>query len=281
MNEYKKMTDNELVLLFQKDRNKDASAAMYERHKALLYKESIWAAGRSVASVDECLSHASEALLIAMKSFDTTRGECKFSTYLVRAVRSRNFKSQHAHGAIRVPYTGYKTNRNAAEKANSCGSLSGMDRENFDVAENDCDSPLTLLSEREDIERLHSAMSLLSDRRKFVLTRRFFDGLTLKVVGEELGVTKERVRQIETDALAKLREYMVTVRCTAHNWRRHGFDRKGKQRWKCTICKLSKTDSDRAFRRHRHSDETIREVESNEYNTGDLRKVLISKCTIK
>ncbi len=39
----------------------------------------------------------------------------------------------------------------------------------------------------------------------FVLTGRFIEGLTLDQVGAQMGLTKERVRQLESKALGKLR----------------------------------------------------------------------------
>ena len=57
--------------------------------------------------------------------------------------------------------------------------------------------------------RLAELMKRLSDRERDVLRMRFgLDGheqLTLKSTGEKLGITRERVRQIEKEALQKLR----------------------------------------------------------------------------
>ena len=54
-------------------------------------------------------------------------------------------------------------------------------------------------------------LNRLDEREQKIITARFGLGrgkepLTLKQVGEELGVTKERIRQLEARALSKLRD---------------------------------------------------------------------------
>ena len=65
-------------------------------------------------------------------------------------------------------------------------------------------------SPREVEEYFHDGHHLLTAREKKVLTRRFGLGggdeaWTLRQVGREVGLSKERVRQIQTGALGKLR----------------------------------------------------------------------------
>ena len=56
-------------------------------------------------------------------------------------------------------------------------------------------------------------LTLLPERQREVLMRRFglagFEASTLEDVGEQIGLTRERVRQIQVDALKRLREILM------------------------------------------------------------------------
>ncbi len=75
--------------------------------------------------------------------------------------------------------------------------------------------PDETVSELIDTERrvswLHSALNVLNERElRIVSERRLRDeGATLESLGETLGISKERVRQIENRALEKLRDALV------------------------------------------------------------------------
>jgi RNA polymerase sigma factor (sigma-70 family) len=71
------------------------------------------------------------------------------------------------------------------------------------MAEQDYERALAAIT----IEALHSVLSGLSERERYVLELRYgLDGdeLSLRQVGERLGLSGERVRQLERRALAKL-----------------------------------------------------------------------------
>lgn len=59
-------------------------------------------------------------------------------------------------------------------------------------------------------EKIHALLNTLDDRSAFVLKKRFgfYDGhiYTLEEIGEELGITRERVRQIQNKAIFKLKK---------------------------------------------------------------------------
>ena len=64
----------------------------------------------------------------------------------------------------------------------------------------------------QELGRMSNAFeNLLNDRQRFVLTRRYGleDGefRTLSEVGKEMRLSRERVRQIEREALSRLREH--------------------------------------------------------------------------
>ena len=72
--------------------------------------------------------------------------------------------------------------------------------------------PSDLLQDDDVLAHLEHWLNELSDKQRAVVERRFGlhgrERATLEEVGNEIGVTRERVRQIQIDALRKLREVM-------------------------------------------------------------------------
>ncbi len=76
-------------------------------------------------------------------------------------------------------------------------------------------SPIVSIENREEKALLTESLSILKDKERRVIDLRFGltgegndEGMTLESIGHALGVTRERVRQIEASALAKMRGYM-------------------------------------------------------------------------
>ncbi|MCP5152045.1 MAG: RNA polymerase sigma factor RpoS [Ectothiorhodospiraceae bacterium] len=72
--------------------------------------------------------------------------------------------------------------------------------------------PAILLQDNDVQEHLGTWLSRLNEKQRAVVERRFglngFESATLEEVGSELGVTRERVRQIQIEALKRLREML-------------------------------------------------------------------------
>lgn len=76
-----------------------------------------------------------------------------------------------------------------------------------------CD-PSQLLQDRDIKDSIASWLDELSDKQREVVSRRFglrgYESSTLEEVGREIGLTRERVRQIQVEALKRLRVIMET-----------------------------------------------------------------------
>jgi RNA polymerase primary sigma factor len=77
------------------------------------------------------------------------------------------------------------------------------------VADEEAGTPFELLRDKDLQNELGELLEELDDREKKIISQRFgFEGgkrKTLQQVGESLGVSRERIRQLESAALSKLR----------------------------------------------------------------------------
>ncbi len=91
----------------------------------------------------------------------------------------------------------------------------GASAERSDFLVSDSPLPDEIVEETIDVERracwLKTALGVLNEREmKIIEGRRLSeDSVTLEALGEELGISKERVRQIESRALEKLRSALI------------------------------------------------------------------------
>lgn len=72
-----------------------------------------------------------------------------------------------------------------------------------------CGVPDVMAQSEDDARAIKKVLSTLTKRERFIIRERFgFDGgkrKTLEVIGESVGITRERVRQIQVEALEKIR----------------------------------------------------------------------------
>ncbi len=142
-------------------------------------------------SFDDLLSEGISCLIKAVEKFDFDRG-FRFSTYATRAVRREVFRLVQRHHRERTRFaTGASevlsqelTTETTQERSESCW--------------------------RHIDQSIGKMLSALDEREQFIVQARYgFEDLgekpTFQRLGEILGVSKERVRQLEQRALGKLR----------------------------------------------------------------------------
>ncbi len=85
-------------------------------------------------------------------------------------------------------------------------------REWMDTLEDDSPQAAETVERNHDLDQvrnwLNDAMQALSDRERYIVAQRKLveEPRTLESIGEELGLSKERIRQVESAALTKLRK---------------------------------------------------------------------------
>ncbi|MBI5864535.1 MAG: sigma-70 family RNA polymerase sigma factor [Planctomycetes bacterium] len=139
----------------------------------------------------ELVSDGNVSLMRAIDKFDFTRG-FKFSTYGSWAI-IRNF-------ARSMPEERSRQERYQTGRDELLDTASALD---FEEAENE-----TLPAVRSTVERM---LASLDERDRGILRQRFGldaggEPATLEQIGQRFGVSKERIRQLEARAIAKLRE---------------------------------------------------------------------------
>jgi RNA polymerase sigma factor for flagellar operon FliA len=73
------------------------------------------------------------------------------------------------------------------------------------IADRDAPDPQALVDQGELRDRIADAIAALPEREKLVVALYYYENLTLREIGEVLGVTESRVSQLHTKAVLRLR----------------------------------------------------------------------------
>ena len=143
-------------------------------------------------SFDEILSDGIASLIQAVDKFDYDRG-FRFSTYAYRAIARNAFR---------------QVTQRQKELSRSC-SISADN--GLDVPDESPTCKLTVSTWKQLRDSLAGLLQQLDRRERFIVEGRFALGHAAKVrtfqsLADELGVSKERVRQLEQRAVGKLRK---------------------------------------------------------------------------
>jgi RNA polymerase sigma factor (sigma-70 family) len=144
----------------------------------------------------EIVSEGNMALLRAIEKFDVDRG-FKFSTYACRAILK-------GFSRMAMKATRYRT-RFPVEFEPEMEQSDWQDKRR-DAVEEECIDELKAIVERNLADLSNIEQTVI--RRRFNWKQTDESPLTLEEVGRIIGVTKERVRQIQNKALAKIRVVM-------------------------------------------------------------------------
>ena len=147
-----------------------------------------------VVGLFDLVSEGNLCLMQAIENFDYSRGN-RFSTYATWALMRRFART--------VPQENYRIERSG-----------GADQQMLEQLSMEGPSETERMSFVDRIrQEIESAVQVLTERERTVIRMRYGlesedESHTLAQIGTRLGVTRERVRQIEAEALRKLRAHM-------------------------------------------------------------------------
>jgi RNA polymerase primary sigma factor len=171
----------------------DCRERLVEANLRLVVKLARQHSGR-IVRIDELISEGNLSLLNAVEKFDFTRGT-RFSTYATWCVVKRFARVVPEENYVIKTY------------------VTGAD----EVIEIQPDKSVSELERKENLDHIRAeldqVMGELTEREQKILRLRF--GLvgspkTLEQIGDVLGITRERVRQLEMRALRKAAEFLDT-----------------------------------------------------------------------
>jgi RNA polymerase primary sigma factor len=195
-----------------KSGDRDAIDRLLKMHEGCLVR---YARRFRSIDFDDALQEARIAAIEALENFDPTLGY-RFLTFACRKILWRLNRIKETGGTIRTPtYANLaKCSPDAYALASNAWGMRSLDaptaatgrpmRDGIKV-END---PAREIERREELERLSGAFNVLTTREREVIRRRMGEE-TLEQIGERFGLTKERIRQIETKAKERLRLALV------------------------------------------------------------------------
>ncbi len=178
-------------------------AEVVRTHQPFIMKHAIFAARTSRRDLDDCVQDASIAFVKACRAWRADGGANirTFATPYLRNAATSAWKADNAkrrqHSSLSMDAE-MSLDRGHGDDTFTLHDVMGK------PATQDVD-----LDEARQAVVVREALALLPVRERDVLTRRFYEGETLEEVSERWGIVRERIRQIEDEALDRLLRLVV------------------------------------------------------------------------
>lgn len=226
MKDWDAQTNEQLCEEYQKTKNNDLFEYFLSRNYGLIEKYMGPVINKHPEQRDELLQRGQIAMWEAMSKFDITKG-FKFTTYLHYYFKKTVWHHYHEQFITHMPINLINHLDEVKEKvpfaAIDMESMSktiispdnGTDMTLEDTIASDDPSPLDVLISKDKGDRLLAILDKLSPRESRCIQMYFglngYTPHTLEKIGNEYGVTRERIRQIISKGLKKVKYYLNKV----------------------------------------------------------------------
>ncbi len=102
--------------------------------------------------------------------------------------------------------------RFASQERNASAAVVGIDdlpEERRGFVDNGAFTPEMLVFARSDANALAKAVERLPDRERNIINAHYFEGVQLRTIAHDLGVSEPRVSQLHARAITRLKEYLA------------------------------------------------------------------------
>lgn len=151
---------------------------------------------------DELEATAWYAVVRAVRLFDPKRG--RLTTLVAWVVRSE-MQRRDPGGPIAVPSNRHNVVGKYQDHYQAAKDTQGLSKYSEPSYEVNWDSIGYLVENEGRLDEVFDRLSQCDEREQLVIRKRFFEGHTLQEVADILGVSRERIRQIEVKTLNKIR----------------------------------------------------------------------------
>ena len=131
-------------------------------------------------------------------------------------LRAEDWLSRRARAKVTQAKSETSTVNAHARSGGAAGTFVRLDDllafdSNLDFADAAELRPCALLESRQDMHGLLDAVKNLPERERFIITAHYLEGVQMKVIAKQLGVSEPRVSQIHTRAVERLRTALTAA----------------------------------------------------------------------